>query len=86
MTTVRLGMLASRSLTPVTVTVWVVFQVVAVKVSGGEVVATVLSPVSGVTVTGWVGWLVSLTVYVAVEFSATVTAAAETVRARCRRR
>ena len=55
--------LSTSSSTPVTVTVWAVFQLPVVKVSDvGETVATAVSPLAAVTVTDPVGREVSLTV------------------------
>ena len=51
------------SSTPVTVTVWAVFQLSAVKVSdAGETVATAVSPLATATVTSPLGWEASFTV------------------------
>ena len=58
-----LASLRTSSFTPVTVTVWGVFQFAWLKLSvPGETVATVASEVATVTVTTFVGRLLSLTV------------------------
>ena len=62
--------LSVSSLTPVTVTVCLVFQFCGVKVSGPDTVAALGSKLSGsiigVTVTSAVGWVSSTSVYSAV--------------------
>ena len=46
---------------PVTVTFWLTFQFVGLKVRSPLTVATRSLPLTGVTVTSWVGLLLSLT-------------------------
>src|SRR5262245_39236730 len=69
-----MSLASTKSFTPVTVTVWAVFQFAAVKLTDtGDTVPSAVLELDRPIVTSAVGWLVSTTVNVAVPPASVVT-------------